>query len=279
MPPPIHVLVTRAAQQGSELAEQLRARGLDPVLIPALETAEPLSFAALDSAIADLSRFHWLLFTSANAVEAFARRLHFHRDASPELGGSRSGPDWLLDPATRPRVAAIGPATARALQAVGLPADLIPRQAVAEALAEALLPHARLADGMPTRFLFVRAEEAREHLPATLRAAGADLTIAPAYRTVIPAGSVALLHNLLADPLLSVRAITFTSSSSAHNLLALCAAAGVTLPGTALRISIGPITSQTLHDLGYPPDAESPEPNVASLAQTVVQTLETAGRS
>src|SRR5579875_3623907 len=68
------VLVTRAAHQGSELAEHLRALGADPVLIPAIETADPTSFSTLDAALADLNHFHWLLFTSSNAVEAFARR-------------------------------------------------------------------------------------------------------------------------------------------------------------------------------------------------------------
>jgi uroporphyrinogen-III synthase len=194
------------------------------------------------------------------------------------------------------RVAAIGPATARALEAIGLTPTLIPPQAVAESLAEALLPHARQLDGSPTRFLLLRAESGgetppREHLPETLRAAGADVTIAPAYRTLIPADSIPAIRALFQQRVPHPRsgmpeqggvlssqpptpdAITFTSSSAVHNLLALCEAAGVPLPHQPLRISIGPITSQTLRDAGYPPHAEAPEATVASLAETVVKTL------
>ena len=81
------VLVTRAPHQASELAERLRMAGIDPILIPAIETASPVSFAALDAAFEHLDTFHWLLFTSANAVEVFARRLLLP-------SGVRMPPSW-----------------------------------------------------------------------------------------------------------------------------------------------------------------------------------------
>ena len=253
------MLVTRAAGQGSALADALRALGAEPILIPAIETADPTSFTALDEALAQLGSFGWLLFTSANAVEAFGRRWT-----------ARAG-------SAMPRVAAIGPATAAALLGIGLRAELVPSRAVAESLTAELLPHARQADGAPARFLLVRAEEAREYLPDTLRAAGADVSVAPAYRTVIPVGSVELLRDLLRNPAARPAAITFTSSSTARNLLALCDAAGITLPEGALRVSIGPVTSGTLRELGLSPHAESPEATVSSLAETVMGAL-AAGR-
>ncbi len=309
------ILVTRSPHQASELADRLRALGFEPVLIPAIETVEPTSFAALDAALRELipsenqRGFDWLLFTSANAVEAFHRRLQ-HRPApfTPEaqilknvISTDRQSAEWKdpqhtpADPPTPTpdlgdtrvprnlRVAAIGPATRRALEGIGLPPDLIPPQAVAESLVEALLPLARQPDGTPTRFLLIRAEEAREHLPEVLRAAGAEVAVAPAYRTVIPEGSVRAIRDLFAHDTDAVRssdplpppidAITFTSSSTARNLLSLCEAASVTLPQSTLRISIGPITSQTLRELGLRPHAESPEATVAALAETVVNTL------
>ena len=168
------VLVTRSPRQSSELATQLSALGLEPVLVPAIELAPPSSFDALDAALAQLSSYDWLIFTSANAVEAFHRRLESAGTARRSRGAVR--------------IAAIGPATARALESVGLAAEVIPPQAVAESLTEALLPHARQADGSATRFLLVRAEDARDVLPDALRAAGAEVTIAPAYRTVVPPG-------------------------------------------------------------------------------------------
>ncbi|HEX4155085.1 MAG TPA: uroporphyrinogen-III synthase [Acidobacteriaceae bacterium] len=318
------VLITRSPRQSSELADRLRALGADLILIPAIEFAEPTSFAALDAALTHLDRFHWLLFTSANAVDAFHRRLHSSpnsvilsearsedRAESKDPPHSQNRARLSILPAAEsiPRIAAIGPSTARALQAIGLTPDLIPPQAVAESLTEALLAHARQPDdrgpqgafpapwggASPTRFLLIRAESVgdtppREYLPETLRAAGAEVTIAPAYRTVIPAASIPAIRALfqssgspkprvphlrggLIAAKVGVDAITFTSSSTARNLLALCEAAGVTLPAGALRISIGPITSQTLRDAGYPPHAEAAEATVPALAEAVLKAL------
>ena len=248
------VLVTRSPHQSSELATKLRELELEPVLVPAIELAPPSSFEALDAAVAGLGEFHWLVFTSANAVEVFRRRVEFLRvDAA----------------GTRVRVAAIGPSTARALEAVGLTAEVIPPQAVAESLTEALLPHARQADGTATRFLLVRAEDARDVIPEALRGAGAEVTIAAAYRTVIPVGSIDSIRELFAGEAPGVEAITFTSSSTVRNLLSLCEAAGVTLPRSVLRVSIGPITSETLRSVGYAPHAEALEASVAALAEAV----------
>lgn len=255
---PYRVLVTRAQHQASELAERLGELGLEPVLLPVIEIAEPMSYAALDEALAALRSFHWIIFTSANAV-----------GVARERGFSKK--DGL-------KIAAIGQATARALKAMGVVADLVPGQAVAEALARELVAEARQIDGTATRFLLVRAEEARDVLPEALRAGGGEVTIAPAYRNVIPAGSVEAVREMFAKPERMPDVITFTSSSSASNLIALCKAAGVELPASALRVSIGAITSRTLRELGYSPDAEAPNASVQSLAETVALALKERNR-
>jgi uroporphyrinogen-III synthase len=248
------ILVTRSRHQSSALADRLCALGAEPVLIPAIELAEPTSFAAFDAALARFETFHWLLFTSANAVEAFVRRAG-GRDVSAQ------------------RVAAIGSATARALADAGMRVDLVPAQAVAESLVEALLPYVRQPEGLPTRFLLLRAEVAREVLPDTLRAAGAEVTVAPVYRTVVPSDSIAAVRRLFSSRELWPEAITFTSSSSATNLMALLEAAGLRLPQEILRVSIGPVTSQTLRDLGFPPSAEAGVAAIDALAATVMRAL------
>jgi uroporphyrinogen-III synthase len=266
------VLITRSPHQASALAKALRASGIEPILIPTIELAPPTTFAPLDAALAHLDRFHWLLFTSANAVEAFAKRnlalkgTGFSPSISVIQERGALAPEGI-------RIAAIGPATAKALSALGLAPTIVPPQAVAESLAAALLPHALQPDGSPTRFLLIRAEAARDVLPDTLTAVGAEVTIAPAYRTVIPTGSIPQLRALFADPAAYPDAITFTSSSTATNLLALLDSAGLALPPEVLRISIGPITSQTLRELGLPPHAEAAEPTIAALAEKVVKTL------
>jgi uroporphyrinogen-III synthase len=247
------ILITRAPHQSSPLADALRAAGLEPILIPTIEIAPPTSFAALDAALAHLDRFHWLVFTSANAVEAFHQR--------------STGP-WALGSGPC-KIAAIGPATANALQVIGITPDLIPSQAVAESFAEALLPHATAG----THFLLVRAEQARDLLPDSLRAAGAEVTIAPAYRTVIPTASAQQIRDLFHSPSTWPDAIAFTSGSTVTNLLALLESTGLTLPRDIRRVSIGPVTSQTLRDAGYPPDIEADETTTASLATAVQQSL------
>ncbi len=257
---PFRVLVTRAPKGASALAEQLRVLGMQPILIPAIETVEPSSFAALDDALGQMNSYGWLVFTSATAVEAFARR----------VGSGFQLPETL-------RVAAIGPATARALDAMRVPVTLLPAQAVAESLTAELLPFARQPDGRAGRFLLVRAEEAREVLPETLRAAGAEVRVVPAYRTVIPEGSVDLLRGLLVSGGDVPDAVTFTSSSTARNLVALCEAAGIRLPEGALRVSIGPITSQTMRELRLAPHAEAREATVAALAEAVLGVLQERG--
>lgn len=245
------VLVTRAPHQASELADRLRALGAEPILIPTIEITEPTSFAVLDKALADLESFDWLIFTSANAVEAFQSRKHASHDSQITTGGA-------------PLIAAIGPATARALAAIGLAADLIPPKAVAESLADALRPQAPGA-----RFLLVRAEEARDHIPDELRAAGGEVVVAPAYRTVIAQESVPALKKLFAES--PPDAVTFTSGSSVRNLFALLEEADLCLPPTVIRASIGPITSGILEDEGYPAQVEAEEASISSLAEKTVE--------
>lgn len=239
------ILVTRTRQQASELVARLEALGALAILIPTIEIVPPESYAALDDALGRLGSFDWLLFTSANAVEVFNRR--WNRTAAP------------------PRIAVIGPATARAVEGLGLKADLIPERYVAESLAAELTPYAE-----KSHMLLVRAAEARDTLPETLRAAGAALTIAEAYRNQIPAGSIAALQSLLGSSKTLPDAVTFTSASTARNLFTLLEAAELTLPESIVRASIGPITSQALRELGHPPHVEAADHTIPALVQSLV---------
>ena len=239
------ILITRTRQQASELAQKLEVAGALPILIPTIELAHPTSFCSLDAGLASLRSFDWLIFTSANAVESLATRAR------------ASG--IMLSPK---QIAAIGPATARAVQGIGLTVDLIPQQYVAESLAAALTEHAP-----GSSMLLIRAEQARDVLPETLTAAGAQLTIASAYRNLVPPDSIIALQHLFADPAYYPDAITFTSSSTATNLFALLESAGLKLPAHIVRASIGPVTSQTLRDLGDLPTIEAGEPTIDSLCR------------
>lgn len=247
------ILVTRTRRQASDLAARLEALGASPILIPTIEIVAPESYAPLDAALAELETFDWVLFTSANAVEVFGQR---------------------RDPSRLPRkIAVIGPATARAVQGIGLEADLIPPKYVAESLADALAPEARGG-----RILLIRAAEARDVLPEALTTAGASVTIAEAYRNQTPAESIPALRQLFGAPGEYPDAITFTSASTARNLIALLDAAAVTLPSSVALVSIGPITSQALRELGYTPRIEAAEPTIDALVQSLGDYFDGSGR-
>src|SRR5207245_7109987 len=98
-------------------------------------------------------------------------------------------------PFGRTKVAVIGPATAAALAAYGIRADLVPDEYVAEAVAEALCPHVRPGD----RVLLPRAEGARSELVDGLRAAGAEVNEVTLYRAAVPSKAPAEALSLLRD--------------------------------------------------------------------------------
>lgn len=239
------ILITRTRHQASDLAAQLEALGAIPILIPTIEIVPPETYAPLDAVLAQLEAFDWLLFTSANAVEVFA--------------------DRRVANAIPKKIAVIGPATAKAVRGIGLHVDLIPPRYVAESLAESLTPEAS-----GKRLLLIRAAEARDVLPEALTHAGAHVTIAEAYRNRIPPESIPALQRLFTTPEGYPDAITFTSASTARNLVNLLEAANLTLPHIVALASIGPITSQALRDLGLAPSLEAPEPTIPALVQTLV---------
>jgi uroporphyrinogen-III synthase len=155
------------------------------------------------------------------------------------------------------------------VQSIGLEIDLIPPQYIAESLSAALTPHAP-----NSRMLLIRAAEARDHLPESLTAAGAHLTIVPAYRNQIPPDSIPALQSLFSQPAHYPDAITFTSASTARNLFALLETANLTLPPGITLASIGPITSQTLRDFGHQPTTEATQPTIPALIQSLLTALQ-----
>jgi uroporphyrinogen-III synthase len=171
------------------------------------------------------------------------------------------------------RIAAIGPATAKAVVEAGLSRStqeiLMPPEYVAESLAATLL---KICDGQQD-FLLVRAEEAREVIPTVLEAAGHRVSSVAAYRNSKPAEALPLLRSLFASAESYPDIITFTSSSTARSLFALLDTLEIRIPpGTALA-SIGPITSATLRELGHEPTYEAKEATIDALAEAIVEHL------
>jgi uroporphyrinogen-III synthase/uroporphyrinogen III methyltransferase/synthase len=246
------VLVTRAAHQAGKLNEGLRALGAEPVEVAVLEIRAPVSFESLDAALSRLDSYDWLILTSANAVRALAER-------AAALGIALTQLDRL-------RVAAVGEATAAASRLIGLQVDFVPEAYVAESLVEGLL--ARAAG---QRILLARAAVARDVIPDALRAVGAEVDVVEAYRNILPYAAPEQLRQALGK---GIDAATFTSSSSATRLAEAARLAGVAWPLAGVpAVSIGPITSQTLRELGWPPAAEANPSDIPGLIAAVVRVL------
>jgi uroporphyrinogen III methyltransferase/synthase len=250
-----HIAITRPREQAAALADRLEALGARVSLLPSIRIAPIEDPAPLDAAIAHLSSYDWLIFTSVNGVRAFAERLAATNHAWADRGPAR--------------VAAIGPATAQALERAGVSVDLTPDEYIAEGILEGL----GLVAGQ--RMLLARADIARRSLADGLRLRGAEVDEVAAYRTIAqPVASDALQRALDGD---RVDAITFTSSSTARGLLDGLAAMGRD-PGEALRgvalAAIGPITAATLREHGLTPAIVAEEYTIPGLTSALVAYFE-----
>jgi len=246
------VLVTRSAQQAGKLNEGLRALGGEPVEVPVLEIRPPASFDSLDAALRQLNRYDWLILTSANTVRVLAER-------AVELGIQIS-----LSPALK--VAAVGEATAASARKAGFPITFVPASYVAESLMEGLRDHVA-----GRQILLARAAVARDVIPDALREAGAKVDVVDAYLNVLPDGAPEQLRDAVAQ---GIDAAIFTSSSSVTHLAEAARLAGIAWPFAAVpAVSIGPITSQTLRDLGWEPAAEAGQSDLSGLIAAVVRVL------
>jgi uroporphyrinogen III methyltransferase/synthase len=230
------VTVTRAREQASGLAARLRALGAEVFETPVIRVA------ALDGPAPDPSRYDLICLTSPNGVRLLFERLAAAGLDARALHGVR--------------VAAIGPATARALRKHGVLADVMPERAVAESLVEAL------GEVPVGRALVARARVARDVLPDALRARGAEVDVLELYETVAEPLSPEQL-----DAVRGADYVTFTSASTVHNLLR---AADGALDTTARLASIGPVTSDALREHGLAPQVEAEQHDVDGLLAALV---------
>jgi uroporphyrinogen III methyltransferase / synthase len=244
------IVITRAREQAGELARALEAHGAAVVLAPVIRIEPVPQLGPLRAALAGLSAYRWVVFTSQNAVQ-----IVFDRLLAWGLG-----PRWFAGTA----VAAIGTGTGDALAERGVAPALVPEEFVGEALAEALAAHAPLAG---SRVLIPSAQDAREALAAGLRAHGATVEVIPVYRTVTASIDLTGLAAELRDG--SIDAVTFTSSSTVHGFVDLIGRAATSTHYVAAVI--GPVTGGTARELGLSDVIEAEPHTVAGLVTALVR--------
>jgi uroporphyrinogen-III synthase len=246
------ILIGRAKHQASALSAQVKALGAQVLEIPFIEIRKPRSHRPLDEALTNIENYDWLILTSVNGVEAVWKRIKKLR-----LPGARL---------KHLKIAAIGPATKKAIEAQGLAVQVVPKQYVAESVVKSL--RQRVAG---KRILLARARVARDVIPRELRKAGATVDVVEAYETVLPKSSRDRLRKALRNPKLRPTIATFSSSSMARNFVTLV---GVRAAQDAVReglrlASIGTITSAALRELGLPIHAEAKQFTVPGLVNAI----------
>lgn len=246
------ILVTRALDQAGEFSEMLAGLGAQVYECPTIRLVPPETWEELDGAIASLDGFDWVIFTSVNAVKYFFARLADLGSDSRALGTCR--------------VCAVGPKTAAALQPHGIRPDLVPTDYKAEGVIAAFAK----MDVAGKRFLFPKADKARDVIPAGLAALGGDVLAPVAYRNVLPEELPEQVLAALEER--RVDCVTFTSSSTAENLAAMLGENRFLrlLEGVAVA-AIGPVTGKSCRELGLHVAIEPKEYTLAAMTDEIVR--------
>ncbi|MCE5314944.1 MAG: uroporphyrinogen-III C-methyltransferase [Armatimonadota bacterium] len=244
------VLVTRASHQASALTNELRELGADVIEIPVIKFVPPDDYDIVDAAIMRSEGFDWVLFTSANGVDWFVKRLF-------ELGLD-------IRAMGKAKIGAIGPKTASALENLRLKVDYVPSEYIAEAVLNEF-PE----DVGSKAILIPRASEARDELPDGLRAKGAEVVVAPVYKTVADESQRDTLRDTLCGGNLDI--ITFTSASTVTNFLSL--AEDIKVPKSMSIACIGPITADAARAGGLEPAIIAEEYTIEGLVQEIASNL------
>jgi uroporphyrinogen III methyltransferase/synthase len=240
----VRVVVTRAAHQAEELARPLRELGAEVVLVPVIGIAPPADPGPLRQAAARADEYDWIIFTSANAIAAFAAELP-HAPAE-----------------CKARAATVGAATRDAAGGLGFAVTLTPQRYVAESLVEAFAEQ----DLNGRRILIPSAAVTRDVVPGELRKRGARVDVVEAYRNVVPADASDRAATVFREPYPDW--VIFASSSSVDNLVRLIGPE----PLRQVKIAtIGPVTSETVRKHGLMVAAQAAVHTVEGMVEAICE--------
>lgn len=252
------ITITRAKDQSGELSNQLTQLGAVVNECPMIEIAPPSSWESLDSGIENLATYNWLIFTSANAVDYFFKRLN-------DLGKPNRLPSHL-------QACAVGWSTASKLNNLGIAVDLVPRSNSAEGILDSLteaIGRDKLAEN---KFLFPRAKSGRDYLVNELRQRGAQIDLVEAYQTTRPAWDPAQISALLKE---QTDIIVFTSPSTVRNLAELIGNEYGGLLKDVAVACIGPTTRQVAIEKGLLVSIEPAKQTTDDLVNSIVNYAKT----
>ena len=241
------IIVTRPREQVGRLSQLLGEQGAEVVPIPMLRLVPPTDRQAFAEAVVNARHHDWLVFSSPNGVRRFFEAFFAVYEDLRELGGVR--------------IAALGSGTAAELRKRGLMVDVMPQEAVAEKLIEEFDRREDDFGGLAhCTMLWIHAQQARRFIfdELTKRKAIVDECIAYDVEPV----DAPFAERLLAQ---GADFIIFTSSSTVRHFVKM----GLRLPESCRVVSMGPVTSKTLRDIGLPVDIEAPLHTVDSIVETI----------
>ena len=227
----VRVLVTRPARQAERIVRLLERSGAMPLVYPLIRIKPARSFGPLDRAITALPRYDWIIFTSANGVQAFMGRLNFLGYDSRALA--------------RARICAVGPATGAELGKWGVRADCLPREFTTEGIIDALSVRGEIEG---RSFLLPRSQLAGEALPGAIRRRGGRCVEVGAYRTLSPRdGGRAVMHLIEEE---RVDLVILTSPSAAGVYAKMLKRSSVKKFHEPIIAAIGPVTGRAAGEHG-----------------------------
>ncbi len=231
------VIVTRSPKQSSEMVRFLEKLGAEVIACPTIEIKAPTSWEQMDSALAKLSWFDWLAFTSSNGVEYFLRRLDETAHGRAELMAHK--------------VCAVGRKTAETLNAANIPVDVMPERFTAEALVEDFIKRYGVGQRLRgSKMLLPASKITLDVIRPAMEKIGVYVEVVEAYQTVLPASSSNEVRTLIGEA--KADYIIFTSPSTVGNLAAILETDHLTPHLANTRVAcIGPRTAEAaeLHGL------------------------------
>ncbi len=242
------VVITRPIEQAHDFIELLAAEGARPIHFPTIKIEPPLYWTGLDESIGNIEMYSWLIFTSANGVRFFLRRL---REKGRDVRDLKNI-----------RICAIGPATAGMLRKMGLHVEIVPNEYISEGVIKSFSG----IDLRKKKILLPRAEVARDIIPDELAKMGAEVDVVTAYRTVQSGVKKTDLQDQIDKGRVDV--ITFTSPSTVANFVQITGK-DFKLPEKVKIACIGPVTAAAARKFGFKIDIMQNEYTVPGLVASI----------